>query len=53
MNRPALRAELKRDAERWKAVESAGGTITLRLHNTRPGCRADVIDAAMQSEVNQ
>ena len=46
----AERAELKRDAERWRAVKSAGGELTLRLHNTRPRDRAHVIDAAMQSE---
>ena len=40
---------LRVDAARWKAVESAGGTVTLRLHNTRPDGRESVIDTAMQS----
>jgi hypothetical protein len=41
-------ARLRADAERWKAVETAGGELTLRLHNSRPDRRAAIIDAALR-----
>ena len=40
-------ARLRADSERWKAVETAGGELTLRLHNSRPDRRAAIIDAAL------
>jgi hypothetical protein len=33
------------DAARWHAVASAGSELTLRLHNSRPDKRVEVIDA--------
>lgn len=44
---PSVRADVVRDAERWREVERASCDVTLRLHNTRSGLRSTVIDAAM------
>lgn len=41
---------LRKDAARWKAVEQAGGELTLRLHNSRSDQRASVIDAALSQQ---
>lgn len=42
--------EAEKDAARWKFVEKAGGSITLKLHNARPDYRESIIDTAMQGE---
>ena len=41
---------LRRDAERWRFYETAGGDLTGRLHNTRSDHRKAVIDAAMEDK---
>lgn len=50
---PAASEQNAVDADRWRTVESAGGELTLRLHNSRPDQRAAVIDAARKAASGQ
>ncbi len=44
----------RRDAERWRLLESASSTLTLRVHNTQPGePRRAVIDAALKEKADE
>lgn len=41
--------EAEKDAARWRATETASSVVTLRLHNSRPDGRKQVIDAAIDA----
>jgi hypothetical protein len=41
------------DAARWRALVSAGSELTLRLHNSRPDKREEVIDAYRTAQTSE
>jgi hypothetical protein len=42
---------MKVDAERWRHYRECSGDLSLRLHNSRPDMRDNVIDAAMRDRL--